>query len=83
MTARMLLPFSMGTYRPANSFTVYQEIDHPILSIGSSYSAIKEPILVWLHEQYGNQIHYGFDGKEYFIDFPSEADKTMFMLRWL
>lgn len=83
MTVRMLLPFSMGrevlTTHPFD--TPY--IEHPILDVGSSYSSVKQPIMAWCAEHYGNRISMGFDGNDYYIDFPTEADVTVFKLKWL
>lgn len=82
---RMHLPFSMGTPGVTNPVTFEQDIRHPILNIGSSYSSIKTPIMQWLAENYGNKVNCGFDGEceEYYIDFPTEADVTWFKLRWM
>jgi hypothetical protein len=65
-----------------NSVTHHQEIIHPFLDIGSSHSGVKAHILEWLTEQYGDKCSVGFDGVDYFIDFPTEPDLTMFLLRW-
>ena len=80
--ARLLLPFSMGSQVYAHPDTYEPTIDHPILDIGSSYSGVKTPILEWLQEKYGDTASTGFNGDEYYIDFPTEADITLFMLRW-
>lgn len=83
MRARMLLPFSMGTYGRMDPDTYERPIDHPILDIGSSYSWVKEPIMDWLVETYDDNFKIGFDGIDYYIDFLSEADLTWFKLKWL
>lgn len=83
MTVRMLLPHSMGRVTVINPHTFEAEYDHPILNIYSSYSSIKQPIMEWLVETWGNRLAMGFDGNDYYIDFPSEADMNWFKLRWL
>lgn len=83
MTARLLLPFKMGKYGPMDPLTYERKIDHPILDIGSSHSWVKAHIQVWLVNHYGNDITIGFDGNDYYIDFPTEADLNWFKLRWL
>jgi hypothetical protein len=80
---RLLLPFSMGKEVRTKDKWVDFEYEHPILIIGSSYSSIKQPILEWLVDTYGTDVKTGFDGNEYYIDFPTEADITWFKLRWL
>ena len=81
----MFLPFSMGTPGVTNPVTFEQDIQHPILNIGSSYSSIKPDIMEWLAATYGTRVQPGFDVdcEEYYIDFPTEADVTWFKLRWL
>ena len=81
--ARLLLPFEMGRMSLINPHTFEAEYDHPILNIYSSYSSVKQPILAWLVENYGNRASTGFDGNEYYIDFPTDADLMWFKLRWL
>lgn len=83
MTARLVLPFSMGTYGLVDPFTYEPMIDHPILDIGSSYSSIKVPIQKWLFDTHGDKFETGFDGNDYYIDFPTEADLNWFKLKWL
>lgn len=83
MTARMTLPFSMGTYGLMDPVTYEQPIDHPILNIGSSYCLVKFHIIEWLDDTYGDQVKTGFNGTDYYIDFPSEEDITFFKLKWL
>ena len=83
MSARMLLPFSMGTYGPMDSNTRERPIDHPILDIGSSYACVKEPIMYWLVETYDDNFKIGFDNNDYYIEFLTEADLNWFKLRWL
>lgn len=83
MSARMLLPFNMGTYGIMDPDTGECPLDHPILVVGSSNSTIKWPIMWWLIDTYGDRISTGFDGTEYFIDFPSEEDITWFKMKWL
>ena len=83
MTVRMLLPYSMGKFGPMDPRTFEHDIDHPILEIYSSHSSIKQPIMEWLVETWGDKLGMGFDGTDYYIDFPSEADMNWFKLRWL
>lgn len=83
MTVRMLLPFSMGKTMYINPNTFEPDIYHPILDIGSSFSSIKPHIMEWLKEHYGNSVNVGFSDGDYYIDFPTETDKTLFILRWL
>lgn len=81
---RLLLPFSMGKVIYSDPMTFEEHIDHPILNIGSSSAQLKQPIWDWLQAQHGNsECRIGFDGNEYYIDFPSEADVTWFKMRWL
>jgi hypothetical protein len=84
MTARLFLPFSMGRETVVDPVTFETEIDHPILDIGSSYSSVKYPIIEWLVDRYGTNCSTGYDGDagQYYIDFPSEKDITVFLLRW-
>jgi len=83
MTVRLTLPFSMGREIPSHHPYIDAEYDHPILIIGSSYSSVKQPIMQWCAETWGNRVSMGFDGDDYYIDFPSEADLNWFKLRWL
>jgi len=81
---RLLLPFSMGTVVGVNPMTYEEQIEHPVLHIGSCSANVKQSIWDWLKEQYSDgECRVGFDGSEYYIDFPSEADVTWFKLRWL
>lgn len=82
---RFLLPFEMGTIKTIQNGTDWADFDydHPILIIGSSHSSIKQPILEWLVETWGDKVSTGFDGDNYYIDFPTEADLTWFKVRWL
>lgn len=83
MTARLVLPFSMGTYGLIDPVTYERPLDHPILVVGSSNAIIKWPIIQWLTDTYGDRFSTGFDGTDYYIDFPSEEDITWFKLKWL
>lgn len=83
MTARLSLPFSMGTYGSVDPDTYEHSINHPVLDIGSSQSWVKTHIQVWLVNHYGHDFTIGFDGNDYYIDFPTEADIAWFKLRWL
>lgn len=81
---RLLLPFSMGKVIYSDPMTFEEHIDHPILSIGSCSANVKQPIWDWLKEQYSDsECSVGFDGSEYYIDFPTEADVTWFKMRWM
>lgn len=84
MTVRMKLSFSMGKTTHIDPTTYEPVVEHPILDIGSSYSAIKPHIMEWLHEHYGARFSAGFDREqgEYYIDLPGESDVTLFLLRW-
>lgn len=82
MSVRMLLPFSMGTYGAIDPYTFAQPVNHPILDIGSSQASIKQHIQEWLVNCCNNECRWGFDGKEYFIEFPTEEDMALFLLRW-
>ena len=84
MTTRMLLPFTMGKTTHIDPTTYEPVVEHPILDIGSSYSAIKPHIMEWLREHYGDRVSAGFDREqgEYYIDFPTESDVMLFLLRW-
>lgn len=83
MTVRMSLPFNMGTSGAVDPYTFEQKVDHPILDIGSSQASIKQPVQEWLVNNFNNECRWGFDGKEYFIDFPSESDMVWFTLKWI
>ncbi len=82
MTARMMLPFSMGKVVHTDPYTLAPVIEHPILDIGNSYSSVKSHIMDWLIDRYGNCFCVGLDG-EYYIEFPTEKDMLWFKLRWL
>lgn len=80
----MYLLESMGTTVSVNPYTYEPDVRHPILNVGSSHCSIKQPIWDWIREQHGDGgCHFGFDGNEYYIDFPTEKDVTWFKLRWL
>jgi hypothetical protein len=83
MSVRLLLPYSMGSEVYVNPMTFEPAIDHPILDIGSSYSSVKQPIMQWCAELWGNRVSMGFNGDDYYIDFPTESDLNWFKLRWL
>ncbi len=80
---RLSLPYSMGRTTVVNPMTFESEYDHPILNIYSSHSSVKQPIMQWCAEIWGNRVSMGFDGDDYYIDFPTEADLNWFKLRWL
>ena len=82
MTVRMLLPFTMGKVTSANPYTYEHTIEHPVLDISSSFAIVKPEIRQWMVDTFGF-CHSGWDCGDYFIDFKTEADKTVFMLRWL
>jgi hypothetical protein len=73
----------MGRQLPSTDPFIDVEYDHPILIIGSSYSSVKQPIMQWCAEIWGDRVSMGFDGDDYYIDFPTEADLNWFKLRWL
>lgn len=72
---RVDLPFELGTRRLDGT------IDHPVLDIGSSYSSLRQDVQDWLSE-HCPECGLGFDGG-YHIEFRSEADATLFRMRWL
>lgn len=80
---RLTLPHSMGRMTAVNPQTFEAEYHHPILNIYSSYSSVKQPIMEWCASTWGNRVSMGFDGDDYYIDFPTEADLNWFKLRWL
>lgn len=81
MTVRKYFPFSMGKTTYIDTFTLEPVIEHPILDIGSSYSMLKSHIEDWLDE-HCTEWDIGLEDGEYYIDFPTEEDVTLFLLRW-
>ncbi len=83
---KFYLPFSMGKRGPVNPQTYLQEIDHPVLDIGSSYTILKEEVRQWLNDTYGDdraQWRFSMATGGYFIEFAQEEYVTAFKLRWL
>lgn len=76
------LPFTMGKIISRDPFTGEEEIDHPVLSIGSSSASLKPEVQQWLHRR-RKYWSLGFDGTDYCLWVEAEQDKTLFLLRWL
>ena len=81
---RLYLPFNMRFDPNIDPDTYDGLFDHPILDIGSSSASLQYPIRSWLQDA-GRKWAFGFDGQkgEYYLEFSSEEDRTMFLLRWL
>jgi len=79
---RMLLPFTMGNVTDFNKYTYEHTIDHPILQISSSFAIVKPEIRKWVIDTFGF-CHSGFDCGDYFIDFKTDEDMALFMMKWL
>jgi len=81
----VMLPFSMGEFKGLHPGTYVEVIEHPFLSIGSSYSILKPDIHLWLDNAIGSDSwDFGFSSSEgeYYICFDNEAHKNWFLLRW-
>ena len=78
---KLELPFSMGRVTSFDLMTHTEIIDHPILSIGSSYACLKEEIRTWMTNT-GKDWEFRFDGNNYCIWFETEQEKIVFILRW-
>jgi len=66
---RLPIPFNMGK----------GETDHPILSIGSSYSALRDDVSTWLDAHTTSGWKFNYDHNEYCLWFEDLNDMNLFI----
>ena len=77
---KLPLPFEMGKQGKPDPYTFLQDIDHPILEIGSSSASLKQEIQEWLNSTC-KEWRFSYNNG-YALYFVTEQDYMMFILRW-
>ena len=60
-----------------------QVTEHPVLDIGSTYSALKDDVNLWLRRNCQGSYKFGHNQRTYELRFDLQEDATLFVLRWL
>jgi len=72
----------MGKTKPSSNPFYGDEIDHPILIIGSSYSVLCPNVAAWL-EMNCDSFDFRMEEGEYCLFFQYDEDAIAFKMRWL
>ena len=64
-------------------FDSNQVVEHPVLYICSSHSALKDDVVEWLNNNCQGGYEFGHTQYTYELYFDSQDDATLFALSWI